>query len=492
MKLSFDTTSMRDYETFLAVRRCPVYRFDGAFATVPDEYADRIFGERIKSADVDYDPSPFLFDYQRDIARMAILKRKFAAFVECGLGKTLILLEFARHAAEQVDGKPILIVCPLMVIQQTLDEAERFYPGLPIQKIASKDMQEWIDKGTGIGITNYESFNQELRGDRLAGMIVDESSMLKSHYGKWGTSIIDVSAGCEWKLALTGTPAPNDRIEYANHAVFLGACRTVNEFLARYFVNRGQTDNRWEMKPHALGAFYRDLSHWAIFLSNPSVYGWKDNADKIPPIHVHIHEVDLLEAQRKAMQSVTGGLLVGNIGGIGIRSKLGQIAKGNVRGEKIGTNKTGFIQDLVGSWPDESTLIWCIYNPEQDAMADAFPDAASIDGSTPLGKRMEMIRGFKAGEIKTLISKPKILGFGLNLQRVTRQVFSGLQDSYESYWQAVKRSNRVGSTRPLNVHIPVTELEEPMVQNVLRKAAMVQADTEEQQRIFREKACQIF
>lgn len=488
MRLAFNTDSMRDYETFLAVRRCPVYRFDGRFADVPDEYADRIFGEVRKSADVDYDPSPFLFDYQRDIARMAIRKRKFAAFVECGLGKTLILLEFARHAEQRTNGKPILIVCPLMVIQQTLEEAERFYPGMPIQHVKGADLQEWIDNGSGIGITNYESFNNPLHGGRLGGMIIDESSMLKSHYGKWGTAIIDTSAGCEWKLALTGTPAPNDRIEYANHAVFLGACRTVNEFLARYFVNRGQTDNRWEMKPHATGAFYRDLSHWAIFLSDPSVYGWKDNADKIPSINVHIHEVDLLDEQRKAMQQTTGGLMVGNIGGIGMRSKLGQIAKGKHNGQSIGTNKTGFIQDLVGSWPEESSLIWCKYTPEQETISKAFPDAANIDGSTPMEKRAELIKAFKSGEIKALISKPKILGFGLNLQRVTRQVFSTLEDSYESYWQAVKRSNRVGSTKPLNVHIPVTELEEPMVQNVLRKAAMVESDTKEQQRIFRELA----
>ena len=488
MKIGFNTGSMRDYETFLAVRRCPVYRFDGAFAEVPDEYADRIFGEIHKSQPVDYEPSDFLFDYQRDITRMAIQKKKFAAFVECGLGKTLILLEFAQHAESHSGGKPILIVCPLMVIGQTIEEAERFYPGLPIKKIRGAELQDWIDNGHGIGITNYESFNQDLRGSRLAGMIIDESSMLKSHYGKWGTSIIEVAAGCEWKLALTGTPAPNDRIEYANHAVFLGACRTVNEFLARYFVNRGQTENRWEMKPHALGSFYRDLSHWAIFLSDPSVYGWKDNADKIPPIHVNIHSVDLTRKQRKAMEQTTGTMFVSNIGGIGMRSKLGQIAKGKFAGKRIDTLKTDFISDLIGTWPEESSLIWCKYNDEQDQISDAFPDAANIDGSTQLEKRIEMIRSFKLGETKVLISKPKILGFGLNLQRATRQVFSTLEDSYESYWQAVKRSNRVGSTRPLRVHIPVTEIEEPMVQNVLRKAEMIESDTKEQQRIFRELA----
>jgi SNF2 family DNA or RNA helicase len=145
---------------------------------------------------------------------------------------------------------------------------------------------------------------------------------------------------------------------------------------------------------------------------------------------------------------------------------------------------------LVESWPDESTIIWCLYNAEQDGMARLFPDAANIDGDTPIETRLSLIDDFKAGRRKVMISKPKILGFGLNLQIATRQIFSGLQDSYESYYQAVKRSNRYGSTRPLNVHIPVTEVERPMIETVLRKAKMVQADAEAQERIFKEfSAC---
>lgn len=484
MQITFDTNKIDDYRKFLAVRRCPVYSIRGTVADVPDEYAAEILGTEFERSNVNYDPPPFLFDYQRDITRLAIQKRKYAAFIECGLGKTLILLEFAKHA-ERSTQRPILIVSPLMVVRQTMAEAERFYPGMEIQQVRAAGLQDWLDKGTGIGITNFEALTQPLRPGRLAGIVVDESSMLKSHYGKWGQSIINLGGGLEWKLALTGTPAPNDRIEYANHAVFLGAAKTVNEFLARYFVNRGQTDNRWELKPHAVEPFYRDLSHWCIFVSNPAVYGWKDNADKIPPIHVHIHQVDMTAGQRKAVSDETGALFVSNLGGIGTRSKLGQIAKGRHNGQKIATNKTGFIRGLIDSWPNESTLIWCLYNDEQEQISKAFPDAATLSGDTPLGERLAAIASFQRGETKVLISKPKILGFGLNLQRATRQVFSGLQDSYESYWQAVKRSNRVGSTRPLNVHIPITEVEEPMVQNVLRKAAMVEADTQEQQRIFR-------
>jgi superfamily II DNA or RNA helicase len=140
----------------------------------------------------------------------------------------------------------------------------------------------------------------------------------------------------------------------------------------------------------------------------------------------------------------------------------------------------------VRSWPDESTIIWCLYNDEQESIEKIFPDAASISGDTPLERRIELINEFKAGVRKVLVSKPKILGFGLNLQIATRHVFSGLADSDESYWQAVKRSNRIGSSRPLNVHIPVTDLERPMIDTVLRKAKRIQQDAEEQERIFRQ------
>jgi hypothetical protein len=486
VKIDFDPHSLADYQKFLAVRGCPSYRFSGSSAIVPDEYAGRITGHSVAVRTADYTPSSFLFDYQAGISTTSIRKHKFGAFVDCGFGKTLIMLEHAIHADKLADGRPVLIVSPLMVIPQTMEEAERFYPGIQIQRITAANLQTFLDSGHGIGITNFESMTQPLRPGRLFSMFIDEASMLKSHYGKWGTRCLEISRQCQEKLLLTGTPAPNDRIEYANSAVFVGAARTVNEFLARHFVNRGQTNERWEMKAHAAGVFYRDLSHWSIFMSDPSVYGWKDNSGTIPPIRVHIHHVDSTDDQLDAIKKLTGKLFVGDIGGIGQRSKLAQIAKGNCGGERIETHKSEYIRGLVDSWPDESTLIWCRFNDEQDQIAEQFPDAANIDGTTKLEKRLELINDFKAGRIKVLISKPKILGFGLNLQVATRQVFSTLQDSYEEYYQAVKRSNRVGSTRPLNVHVPITDIEEPMAANVLRKAKLVQHDTDNQQRLFLE------
>ncbi len=488
MRFRFDTTSIRDYQRFLQIRQCPVYRFVGHAADVPDEYAAAMGVDRKTNRQAAYKPVSGLFDYQRDITRLATSKRKFAVFADCGLGKTMMMLEFAKHCAAATGGK-VLIVSPLMVVDQTIDEAVRWYGqrGLSIGRVRAADLQYWLSSddtmNTQIGCTNYEAIREGLTPGKLAGLILDESSMLKSHYGEYGTRLIELGRGLEWKLCATGTPAPNDRIEYANHAVFLDRARTVNEFLATYFINRGETSNRWELKPHALKPFYRSLADWSIFLTNPATYGWNDNVGTMPPIRVHVDHIELTQEQRKAAQAVTGSLITNNIGGIGDRGKLSRIAKGT---GGIPTNKPAFIRQMVDSWPDESTLIWCHYNDEQHAMEQTFPEAASISGDTPEDTRRRVIHQFKTGEVKVLISKPKILGFGLNMQICTRQVFSGLKDSYEEFCQAVKRSNRVGSTKPLDVHIPVTELEVPFVENVLRKAHRVEQDTREQEELFKE------
>ncbi len=492
MQVNFDTSSMADYQRFLRLKRLPIYHWKGSSAIVPDEYAHLLDISAPKSAEIPIELAEHLYDYQADISKLAIRKRKFAGFIECGYGKTNIMFEFARHAQKAVGRRRVLIVSPLMVIDQTLSEAAKFYPQMQIEQVSAAGLQQWINAdGPAIGITNYEAIREGLHRGNLGALLLDEGAMLKSHYGAWGTRLIELGRGLDWKLTLTGVPAPNDRIEYANQAIFCDHFKTVNEFLARYFVNRGETQNRWELKPHAVSAFYRDLSHWCIFLANPATYGWKDNCNTIPPINVHIDHIELTDAQNAAAQKLTGGLCVMNAGGIGQRGKLSQLAKGRFNGQDIATNKPAYIRGMVDSWPDESTIIWCRFNDEQDAMERVFPDAASIRGETKTEQRSTLIREFKEGRRKVLVSKAKVMGFGLNLQIATRQIFNGLNDSYEDFHQCVKRSNRIGSTRPLNVHIPITEIEEPMVQTVLQKAKRVQQDTEEQERLFKQLCLEI-
>ncbi len=483
MKIHLNLRSLDSYRKFLAIKRLPIYSFSGRVAEFPDEYADLVGMNASTQSTIKADVASHCFDYQRDIAKIAIAKEKYALYLDCGLGKSIIYFEFAKHVL-RVDGGGVLILCPLMVCSQMLAECKRFYPDLPAEIVHSNKLSGWTSTSAGkIGISNFEAMRDDVERQQLSALIVDESSILKSHFGKHGKEIIRVGKGMRWKLSGTGTPAPNDRIEFANHAVFLDQYPTVNAFLSKYFINRGETQERWELRPHAVEPFYRSLSHWSIFMTNPATYGWKDNCESIPPINVHIHDVDMTDSQRQSVRNATGSLFAHSVGGITQRTKLSKIAKGL---DGSITVKYQYILDLINSWPDESTIVWCWYNEEQKILADMMPAAASISGATKHEDRERLVDDFKSGRRRVMISKPKVLGFGLNLQIATRQVFSSLIDSYEQYYQAVKRSNRYGSTKPLNVHIPVQDVERPMVENVLRKASNVLRDTEEQERIFKQ------
>lgn len=488
MQLVMNPRCLDSYRTFKQIKQLPAWSMRGRVASFPDEYAARL-GVAVETGRTNYAPDRFLFDYQKAIAATAVERRKYAVFADCGLGKTLILLSFARHAQHAMGpSKRILIITPPLVVPQLIAEAVKFWgDDLPIEKVPASRLAKWLTgHGTRIGVTNYEALKDDTPQGNLGALILDESSILKNHYGNYAGICLRLGEGLEWKLCCTGTPAPNDRIEYANHAVFLDRFPTVNSFLAKYFVNRGQTGERWELKPHALRPFYRSLSDWCIFLSDPSVYGWKDNCETIPPIHTHIHEVPLTEQQKEWIHRELGTLVAVKAGGISKRAALGQVSKGLWKGERFATNKPQYIADLVGGWREkESTLVWCLFDHEQESVHAAL-GGDSMDGTTPMKDRMAMVERFKSRESDCLISKPRILGFGLNLQVATRQVFSGLQDSYESYYQCVKRSNRIGSTQPLNVHIPVTELELPMIETVLAKARRVESDTREQEQLFME------
>jgi superfamily II DNA or RNA helicase len=483
MEITLSPGSIDDYHLFLKVKALPRYRIVGRTAVFPDEYAERLGIGLPERAGAAYEPIGGLFDYQEAVAGLAIRKRKFCAFVKCGYGKSLIQFEFARHAQRQIGpGRRTLIVAPLMVVSQHIREAKRFYgDSLPIEQVRASDLERWMH-GTGgtIGITNYESLTDQIEQGNLGCLIADESSTMKSAYGKWGTRLIELGRGLEWKLALTGTPAPNDRIEFANHAVFMDACPNVNSFLAKYFINKGKTSERWEMKAHAVKPFYHELSDWSIFVNNPGTYGWKDNAGTIPPVNIHIHDVELTADQDQQVRDLTGTLFAMNPGGIVGRSKMARIAKG---GDSL---KPAYIKGLVDSWPDESTIVWCRFNEEQDGLAKVLVGSASIQGKTPQDERERIIADFQAGRTKTLISKAEVIGFGLNLQIATRHIFSSCQDSWESFHQAISRSNRVGSTKPLEVYIPTTEIERPMIETVLAKAKRNHEDMEIQEAMFKE------
>jgi len=494
MKIKLNLDSLDDYELFLRVKLLPTYRFVGRVAEFPDCYAERLGIWTKPDGRAPYAPARGLFDYQEFFARLMINREKFAMFARPGLGKTFVMAETALHAFNLVSPmKKVLICSPLMIVDQTIEEIKRFYGDqgihFPIERVTAKDLPEWTQEpGSHVGITNYEALTDDVDQGLLAYLAADESQIMKNAYGVRGNHLVRLGAGLRWKYCFSGTPAPNDRIEYGQTAVFLDAFPTINSFLSRYFVNRGQTQDRWDIKPHALGPFYTALSHWCCFLNSPTTYGFKDNADTIPPIHVHIHDVELTPEQNAVIRQTLGTLVVTQLGGIVTRAKLSQISKGSLKGKKVATNKFQYIRSLVDSWPDESTIVWCAYEAEQQQMEEWFPEAGSIKGSTKHDKRADIIRDFKSGKCRVLISKPDLCGLGLNFQIATRQVFSACTDSYEDWTQCIMRSNRVGSTRPLNVHVPVTDIERVLLENVLRKAKRVEEDMQTQERLFKQRS----
>ena len=207
--VGFDTGSVADYRKFLRLRTLPTYQWRGTTAFVPDEYAGLLDCGDAASVSVTANPIDGLFDYQRDIVSLAVRKQKFAVFADCGLGKTLIILEFARHAHEANGDGNVLIVSPLMVVSQTVEEALRWYgDAMEIDVVTAAELGEWLESGGNrIGITNYEAIRDGLPHGRLKGLVLDESSMLKSHYGKWGKRLIRMGRGVPFKLCATGTPA---------------------------------------------------------------------------------------------------------------------------------------------------------------------------------------------------------------------------------------------------------------------------------------------
>lgn len=483
-----DLNSIADYELFLKIKALPRSTFVGREAHFADEYASLLGIDLPPALNTKrYRPRKGLFDYQAAIAKIACRKERFAVFAQPGLGKTRIASEFCRYALSVLPkNKCALWVTPPMIINETCEELENFYEGkFTPTKVPAKDLKHWLKYGDRFGICSYNAIVENLPYERIECMHLDESSLLKSAYGAWGQRLIYMGKGKRFKLCSTGTPAPNDRIEYANHAVFLDQFPNVDSFLAKYFINRGEKSNRWEMKPYAIKPLYQDLSHWSIFLSDPSVYGWKDNVNTLPKINVYMEIIDATEDQRYAAMEATGSLY-GEAGGMVSRSKLSQIAKGHLGKKKFETKKPECIRDLVESFVGKSTIVWCEYNAEQDHLAKLLPQAANIDGRTKDDERARLIHDFKTGKITQLISKGDILGWGMNLQICTKMVFSTLSDSYEKYWQCVKRANRIGSTEDLDVYAPILEIEYPMFANIFRKAVMIESDNLEQERLFKE------
>lgn len=396
--------------------------------------------------------APHLFPHQRDLVRWALRRGRAAIFADTGLGKGPMLLEWARMVAE--NGR-VLVLAPLAVGPQLAAEATRF--GVRGAAYMRED-----DGETEITISNYELLHK-FNPDDFAGVVLDESSILKAFDGKTKQRLISAFAATPFKLACTATPAPNDFTELGNHSEFLGL-KTRAEMLAEYFVHDGGSTADWRVKGHGVSAFWRWVATWGAVLKRPADLGHDDGAFKLPPLTMYEHPVALTVAQMMELPAEARTLTEQR------KVRRATIAERVAEAARIARQ------------PGQS-VVWCELNDEQGALADELGDhAVSIEGSTPDDAKLERHERWKRGEVPCLISKPAIFGFGLNWQHCNRVIFIGASHSYERTYQAIRRCWRFGQTREVAVHMVRSELESAVVENYRRKeidnAAMAAAMVE--------------
>jgi superfamily II DNA or RNA helicase len=386
---------------------------------------------------IDGDIHPSLFPFQRDMVRWAVRKGRAALFEDTGLGKTRQQIEWAR-----LTGQRALILAPLAVARQTVAEGAEI--GVPITYARAK-----ADAGAeGITVTNYEMLHA-FDPSAFGAVVLDESSILKNFEGKVRSFLIAAFKDTPYRLACTATPAPNDIAELANHAEFLGIMKR-EEMLAAFFVH---DDTGWRLKGHAREPFYRWMASWGMSLKRPSDLGYADNGYALPPLEITACLVPTTFTR-------TGELFATTLKGVGDRAA--------VRKETL-TERVKAAADLIAAEPDEPWIAWVGLNDEGRALAELVPGAVLVEGQDSPEHKADAIGAFVRGDSRVIVSKTSIFGFGLNLQRCARMVFVGLSDSYEAYYQAIRRCWRFGQTRGVDVHVVVSRLETAIVENVRRK-----------------------
>lgn len=385
--------------------------------------------------------NPKLRADQADIVRWALRMGRAALFQDCGLGKSFEQLEWARNVPGDV-----LILAPLAVSGQTKREGEKF--GIPVTVCRSQ-----ADVRPGINITNYEML-EHFDTSRFAGVVLDESSILKAYEGKTRNLIIDAFARTPYRLACTATPAPNDYMELGNHAEFLGVMSRT-EMLAMFFVHDGGETQSWRLKGHAERDFWRWVCSWAVMMRKPSDLGYSDDGFDLPALNFHEHLVE--------MDPMTIGALF-DTGSPSLMERR-QARKTSA------SKRCSVAAELVNGQPGEQWILWCNLNSESEMLADLIPDSVEVRGSDSREQKEKSLLDFSEGRIRVLITKPSIAGHGMNWQACARMAFVGLSDSYEELYQATRRCWRFGQKRAVDAHIITATTEGAVLANVKRKEA---------------------
>lgn len=379
---------------------------------------------------------PFLHAWQAELTTWALRVGRAAIWADTGLGKTVMQVEWLRVA---VGGGVGLIVAPLAVCQQTIREASRRL-GVTITYTREEPT------APGLYITNYEMV--ESVGREVDAVVLDEASILKSSDGRTRTMLIDQYSQVPFRLSCTATPAPNDPEELTNQAEFLGRMNRTH-MLAAYFVH---DQNGWRLKGHAQRPMYEWMATWAVAIRKPSDLGYPDDGYDLPGLNIVPQVVHVpMEAD--------GQLFATDLGGVGGRAR--------VRRQTLAARVDRAAQIIAGE-PDEPWLIWCGLNDEAEAIAAAV-GAVNVHGALTPEQKASHLLGFADGDVLRLVTKPGIASQGLNYQHCARMIFVGLSDSYEQYYQAIRRCYRYGQTRVVDAHIVLSELESQIAANVARK-----------------------
>ena len=404
-------------------------------------YEDFLKSKRfvLESSGFDIDKSelnPMLYEFQKDIVRWALKKGKACIFADCGLGKTPMQLSWAHQVCTHAGGM-VLILAPLAVADQTKREAEKF--GYTAKVVESQS--ECI---SGINITNYEKMDKFVANE-FVGVVLDESSILKSYSGKVRTAIIQNFHSVPYKLACTATPAPNDYMEIGNHSEFCGVM-TRSEMLSMFFVHDGGQTSKWRLKGHATDVFWQWLATFSVFVDNPANIGYQVSGYDLPKLNINEIIVD---------------------GNEPIKESLTLTERREARKESLEL-RCKKAAKLVNS-SNEKWLVWCDLNDESARLSELISESAEVKGSDKSEYKSNSMLAFSDGTVKCLITKPKIAGFGMNWQNCHNMIFTGLSDSYEQYYQAVRRCWRFGQEKPVNVYIIISAKEGCVKENIERK-----------------------
>lgn len=382
-----------------------------------------------------------LFPHQRDIVGWALRRGRAALFAGTGLGKSLMELVWAQAVARHT-GRPVLHLAPLAVSAQMVREAQKF------------GIAAHLGDGEGICISNYQKLDH-FDLSKFGAVILDESSILKSTDGHYRSRLIEACQSIPFRLAATATPAPNDFMELGNHAEFLGVM-SYSDMLATFFVHDGGSTQNWRLKGHAENEFWRWMASWAVMLRQPSDLGYANDGYDLPPLHYQQHVVSV-----EYRSSAETGLLFP----MQAATLAERIA---ARRDTVGAR----VAKAVDVTPADRPFVWwCNLNAESEALAAAIPGAVEVRGSDRDDVKERKLIDFSEGRIRVLVTKPSICGFGMNWQHCADTGFVGLNDSFEQYYQAIRRFWRFGQTRPVTCHIIAAETEGATVANIRRKEA---------------------